>query len=109
MITREQVDDMFKNIRAQSNWDVDGVLMWGYFFTAAVPAKLREAASVFVLQGYRCKPIYKAADGSTNVLRIEREERHTPDTLHERNCEFERLANELNLDSYDGMDVGSVR
>jgi hypothetical protein len=35
-------------------------------------------------------------------------ERHTPETLDERNQEFYRLASRFNLDSYDGMDVGPI-
>lgn len=106
MITLEQVEEMFKNMRTKSNWDVDGVLLWGYFFTAMEPGRLEKLAHALAGYEYRCMPIYETDDGSTNVLRVERAERHTPETLHLRNCEFEKLAREFHLDSYDGMDVG---
>lgn len=39
----------------------------------------------------------------------EREEHHTVDTLDRRNAELYLLADELGLESYDGMDVGPRR
>jgi len=58
--------------------------------------------------GYRLVRIYPTDDRSTCVLHVERIEKHTPQTLHARNGEFEKLAAELGLESYDGMDVGPV-
>lgn len=108
MISRELVEQMFRNMRAKSNWDVDGVLLWGYFFTAVEAVRLETASNYLSRLGYRCLPVYRTDDGSTNVLHVERAERHTAETLHIRNCEFEKLAMDFGLDSYDGMDVGLV-
>jgi len=106
MIKREVLYEMFANMRRETNWDVDGVLLWGYFFTALSPQKLEKAAEYLVQQGYDFVRIYKTDDGSVYVLHVERAEKHTPETLHIRNCEFEKLARDFGLESYDGMDVG---
>ena len=106
MISREQVEEMFENMRTRSSWDVNGVLLWGYFFTAKETTCLERASEYLAGDGYRCMPLYKAIDGATIVLHVERTESHTPETLHLRNCELESLAREFGLDSYDGMDVG---
>jgi hypothetical protein len=33
MIEKSQLVEMFEGMRAQSPWDVDSDLLWGYFFT----------------------------------------------------------------------------
>ena len=41
-------------------------------------------------------------------LHVEREEVHSPRSLHARNAEFYALAEAHDLLSYDGMDVGPI-
>jgi hypothetical protein len=106
MITLNQLEEMFTNMRDKTKWNVDGPLLWGYFFTHSDPEPLGRAAKSLANLGYRVAGIYKTDDGRHYVLHVERTERHTPKTLHLRNGEFERLAKETGLESYDGMDVG---
>jgi hypothetical protein len=103
---RKILDEMFVNMRKQTNWNVDGVLLWGYFFTDYDPKKLQKAAEHLVQQGYNFVKIYMSDDGKIYWLHVERAEIHTPESLHIRNCELEKIAEEYNLESYDGMDVG---
>ena len=59
--------------------------------------------------GYRFVDIFEAAlDGGQSVLflHVEKREMHTVASLYERNDELYRLAEQLGLESYDGMDVG---
>lgn len=107
-MTLQQMEQMFANMRAQTKWDVDGDMLWGYFFTDPDTNKLQRAAQRLTASGYRLVQIYPTDDKSTCVLHVERVEKHTPHTLHARNGEFEKLASELGLESYDGMDVGPV-
>ena len=107
-ITLQQLKDMFSSMRAQTNWDVDGDMLWGYFFTDPDPKKLEPVAEHLARSGYRVVSIYETDDKSTHFLHVERVEKHTPQTLHARNGEFERLAGEFGLECYDGMDVGPV-
>lgn len=108
MISLEKLEEMFANMRAQTRWDVDGEMLWGYFFTSPDVKKLERASKWLTSVGYRLVLIYPTDDQSTHVLHVERIESHTPVTLHERNGTFERLAAEFGLESYDGMDVGPV-
>lgn len=108
IISREQLDEMFATMRARTRWDVNGPLLWSYYFTARTSVPLERASLHFSEQGYRCMPIYAARDGITLVLRIERVERHTPDSLDRKNGKLEQLAKTFGADSYDGMDVGLV-
>jgi len=107
-MTLEQMEEMFANMRAETKWDVDGEMLWGYFFTDTDPTKLERASKRLVDLGYRLVKIYPTDDKSTCFLHIESVEKHTPRTLQARNVEFEKLATELGLESYDGMDVGPV-
>jgi hypothetical protein len=107
-MTLQQMEQMFANMRAETKWNVDGDLLWGYFFTDRDTNKLQRAAQRLTASGYRLVQIYPTDDRSTCFLHVERIEKHTPQTLYARNREFERLASELGLESYDGMDVGPV-
>jgi len=106
MITLQNLQDMFSNMRRETKWNVDGDLLWGYFFTDRDPKKLEIASKHLVTNGYRFVSIYETDDKSTHFLHVECVERHTPESLHDRNRSFYRLADEFELESYDGMDVG---
>jgi hypothetical protein len=107
-ITLEELEHMFANMRAETKWDVDGEMLWGYFFTDPDPKKLERLVQPLTNAGYHFVNIYETDDKSTHFLHVERVEKHTPQTLYARNAEFYRLADEYGLESYDGMDVGPV-
>ena len=108
MIPLQQLEEMFANMRAKTKWDINGELLWGYFFTDPDPKKLEDVSQHLTRAGYRLVRIFQTDDKHTHVLHVERVEKHTPETLHARNAEFDRLASEFGLYSYDGMDVGPV-
>jgi Regulator of ribonuclease activity B len=109
MITLQQLNEMFAQIRANTTWDVGGEMLWGYFFTDPDPKKLELAAQHLIQKGFRFVSIHETDEKDTHFLHVERVERHSPQTLHNRNTEFYRLAEEFDLASYDGMDVGPVQ
>jgi len=113
IITIEQLDQMFENIRENTDWDISGDMLWGYFFTHHEPTKLEEANNALVEKGYRFVDIFlsdkdEPKDPDMFWLHVERIETHTSATLDERNDELYKFAHEFGLDSYDGMDVGPV-
>jgi len=108
VITLQDLEEMFANMRAKTKWDVDGEMLWGYFFFDPDTNKLERVSQRLIASGYRLVQIYPTDDKSSCVLHVERVEKHTPQSLHARNGEFERLADEFNLECYDGMDVGPV-
>lgn len=107
-MTLAMVEDLFAKMRADGSMDVDGELLWGYFFTDPDKAKLRPAAQELERLGYRFVSLYVTADKGTHFLHVERIERHTPQSLHEANQAFQALAERHGLQAYDGMDVGPV-
>jgi len=108
MITLQALDEMFGNIRTKTKWNIDGDLVWGYFFFDRRQEKLRLLGQELQKSGYRLVNLYPSDDRTTYVLHVEKIEHHTPQTLHARNQEFYRLAEQNGIDSYDGMDVGPV-
>jgi Regulator of ribonuclease activity B len=108
-ITIDQLQRMFDNIRAKTAWNVDGPLLWGYYFTDPNPKKLEGLADELTRRGYYVVDVHAVAGKPWYVLHVERAEHHSPQSLNERNQDFYRLAEEHQLRSYDGMDVGPLR
>lgn len=105
-IKREQIDLMFSSMRAKTPWNVDGPLIWGYFFFSPNRAKLEQVAAELKGKGYRIVSI-EAPRGDLR-LHAERVEIHTPASLNGRNQELYALAERYAV-RYDGMDVGPVQ
>ena len=101
-----QLEEMFCGMRAETAWNVDGPLLWGYFFTDPDDTKLRMAASELSSLGYRVVKVYPTDDRTTWFLHVERVEHHTAGSLNARNEELSKFAERHGLESYDGMDVG---
>jgi len=108
-ISLEQLRQMFWNMKNRSGWDVDGNLLWGYFFTDPNPIKLEPLATHLVGMGYRLISIYETDDRSTYFLHVERVETHTPSSLLKHTIEMNALAVKFGVASYDGMDAGPVQ
>jgi hypothetical protein len=106
MIELEKLEQMFANIRAKTSWNIDGPMLWGYFFTDPSEEKLQNAAVHLKSQGYRFVGTHETDDGNTRFLHVERIEVQSPQTLFARNEQLYELADRFGLESYDGMDVG---
>ncbi len=101
-----QLQAMFANMRSQTHWNVDGPLLWGYFFLDADRTKLDAAAAELGAKGYRVVDIAKVDGRELFKLHVERVEVQTPESLYARDIELEALARKLHIRNYDGMDVG---
>jgi hypothetical protein len=44
VIQREQLEEMFAGMRAKAPWNVDGPLLWGYFFNSPEKGALEKTA-----------------------------------------------------------------
>ncbi|HET9232650.1 MAG TPA: ribonuclease E inhibitor RraB [Candidatus Eisenbacteria bacterium] len=114
MIERHQIEEMFEDMRTnpKASWSIDDACVWGYFFTDHDEVRLREAAPKLEQLGYKVVAIGRSEpdddDPSLFWLQVQRHEKHTVDSLHRRNAELYRLAEEWGLESYDGMDVGPI-
>jgi hypothetical protein len=110
-ITRESLDEMFESLKAKTKWNLDGPLLWGYFFTDHDPKKFTRLRARLEKLGYRYVGILEPEEAETNktyFLHVERVENHTPRSLHARNQQLSKLAKQFGVEAYDGMDVGEV-
>lgn len=108
MTSLAKIKTMFANMATDTNWKIDGDLLWGYFFIDPSPAKLESLAHDLANKGYLVVGIH-CGDGTTkHVLHVEMIETHTPATLHQRELALAALAIEFGIESYDGMDVGPL-
>jgi hypothetical protein len=111
-IPKAQLQEMFDNIAAQTDWDMDCDMVWGYFFTDSDRSALGRASEKLQNQGYRIVDIFQPDDEGTPLpyyfLHVEKVETHTVDSLYRRNTELEAFALANGLETYDGMDVGPV-
>jgi hypothetical protein len=105
-ITLEQLETMFADMRARAPWNVDGPLLWGYFFYDRNPQKLEKAAAELSQERYRVVSIEKVNSNVLYRLHVEKVETHSPSSLHARNQALYLFAEKHGLASYDGMDVG---
>jgi hypothetical protein len=108
MTPLSDLETMFDNMRSQTSWNVDGDLLWGYFFFDPSPTKLEILAQVLEKSQYNIANLYPSDDETTHVLHMEKIETHSPQTLFARNDELQQLATQFSVASYDGMDVGPV-
>jgi regulator of RNase E activity RraB len=109
MIPKSELVEMFAAIAEQTDWDMSSEMLWGYFFTDDDRGKLEACAERLTELGYEFVEI---ADGDEPddplTLQVEKIEIHSPDSLYERNLELTKLAEEMGIHSYDGMDVGTI-
>ena len=106
------INEMFANIRENTDWDLEGPMLWGYFFVNTTPAPLQALGEKLVEQGYTLVEVFEPdlEDGEApyHVLHVERAEVHSVESLDARNQELQALAEQNGVEDYDGMDVGPV-
>ena len=105
-ITREVVEKLFADIRKENEINLDGPLLWGYYFNDTKPEKLEAAAEALEAMGYEFVAIYSDEEETDFALHVEKMDTHTVDSLLALNEKFYAFAAEHGLQAYDGMDVG---
>lgn len=104
-ITRDQLVEMFGNMERKYGWDLSKDMVWGYFFTHKESAALDKLRPVLEQSGYRIVDKFEDEESGVHTLHAERIEKHSVDSLHQRNNELATRAFEAGV-TYDGMDVG---
>ena len=112
-ITKDQLVEMFDSMSQDGSLDFSKPMVWGYFFTDGSKERLQAAKPALESQGYKFVDLYLADKDSPEdpdlwLLHVEKVEIHTPDSLDQRNTTLYKFADDNDLESYDGMDVGPV-
>lgn len=109
MIPKSELIEMFEAIAEQTDWDMTGEMLWGYFFTDDDRGKLEACSDRLAELGYDFVEITEGDEPEDPLtLQVEKIEIHTPDSLFLRNQELSEIAEEMGIHSYDGMDVGTL-
>jgi len=110
----EGIREIFETARTEDGWKPDEDMLYTYYFVGKDVEKLETLGLDLEKQGYDFIDIFEVADEKTDeptgeyLLHIDKVESHTPETLAARNVEFRSLADEYELDSYDGWEFGEV-
>jgi hypothetical protein len=108
-----ELQEMFDTISENTDWDMSGDMLWGYFFTDTDRSDLERAAPFLEEMGYSFGSIYLADKETPNDpdfwwLHVEKIETHSVESLDRTNLILYEFAKRHDLDSYDGMDVGPI-
>ena len=110
----EGIREIYEIARTEDGWDVTGEMLYSFYFVDKSVEKLEKLEPYLEKQGYDFIGIFELGDNETGestgeyLLHIDKVETHTPESLAERNVEFQKLADEYEIESYDGWEFGEV-
>lgn len=110
----EGIGQIFAAAKKEDNWNTNEEMLYSYYFVDKDVDKLEKLGIYLEENGYDFIDIFELGDEETgestgeNLLHIDKEERHTPQSLAERNVEFAKLAAEYEIETYDGWEFGEV-
>ena len=110
----EGINEIFETARTEDGWNLEGEMQYSFYFVDTSIEKLEKLGLHLEEEGYEFLDIFELGDEETDestgeyLLHIDKIEIHTPETLAQRNVEFQKLANEYEIDSYDGWEFGEV-
>jgi hypothetical protein len=105
MIPLAQIEGLYESMHGDGiNTDQD--MLYGYFFTNSTREPLEKLSAELQSDGYTYVDIYPD-DSGLIWLHVERIETHDAASLFERNKKMYALADEYDVDKYDGFDLGN--
>lgn len=110
----EGIKEIFDDARREDGWNMDEPMLYSFYFVDESVDKLEKLGNHLADQGYDFIDVFELGDEETNestgeyLLHIDKVEVHTPDSLAERNIEFSKLAEEYEIETYDGWEFGEV-
>ena len=110
----EGIREIFETARREDEWNLEEEMLYSYFFVDKDVDKLEKLGLELEKQGYDFLDIFELGDDETSeptgefLLHIDKVEIHTPESLAQRNVQFQQLADEYEIESYDGWEFGEV-
>jgi len=105
---RKAIDATVFAAMRKNPWDLNGDLLWGYYFTNGAKWPLRFDAWALGLLGYKTVAIDRDEKKDFWWLHVEKVERHTLDSMASRNVRLSWFGRVVGFSVYDGWDVGQV-
>ena len=110
----EGIREIFATAKTEDNWNLEGEMLYSYYFVDESVEKLEKLGNHLQAEGYDFIDVFELGDEETDeptgeyLLHIDKVEIHTPESLAQRNVEFQNLADEHELQTYDGWEFGEV-
>ena len=110
----EGIKEIFETARTEDKWNLDEEMLYSYYFVDESVDKLEKLGQHLAEQGYEFIDVFELGDEETEeptgefLLHIDKNEIHTPESLAQRNVEFQNLADEHEIETYDGWEFGEV-
>lgn len=110
----EGIREIFNDAKTEDDWDLSEEMLYSYYFVDESVDKLEKLGLKLEADGYDFVDVFELGDEETDkstgeyLLHIDKVEVHTPESLAERNVEFQKLAQEYELKTYDGWEFGEV-
>jgi|GEM_PF-1655622 len=110
----ETIREIFAQAKQEDKWNLDEPMLYSFYFVDESVDKLEKLGLKLEADGYDFIDIFELGDEETNestgeyLLHIDKTETHTPESLAARNVEFQKLADEYEIETYDGWEFGEV-
>jgi hypothetical protein len=110
----ENIREIFNDAKIEDGWNMGEEMLYSYYFVDVSIDKLEKLGLKLEADGYDFIDIFELGDEETNkstgeyLLHIDKVEIHTPESLAQRNVEFQKLTNEYEIETYDGWEFGEV-
>ena len=114
---KSQIDgikEIFAAAKSEDNWNLDEEMLYSYYFVDTNVDKLEKLGIFLEKEGYDFLDVFELGDEETDkstgeyLLHIDKVEIHTPESLARRNVEFQKLADEYEIQTYDGWEFGET-
>ncbi len=108
----KEIKEIFSEAESEQGWNVTGEMLYSFYFVDESVEKLEKLGEHLEKEGFTFVNIYELGDEENNaptgeyLLHLDRVENHTPESLAERNLDFEKLAKEFEIETYDGWEFG---
>lgn len=110
----EGIKELFDAARTEDGWNMDEEMLFSYYFVDRDVDKLEKLGEHLDKEGFDFVDIFELGDEETNestgeyLLHIDKVEIHTPESLAQRNVELQKLADEYEIETYDGWEFGEI-
>ncbi len=108
----EGIKEIFDLATKEDGWNLENDMLFSYYFVDKSVEKLEKLGEHLANAKYDFVDIFELGDEETGestgeyLLHIDKLETHTPESLAQRNVEFQKLADEYEIESYDGWEFG---
>ena len=110
----EGIKKIFDEAKREDNWNVNEPMLYSFYFVDKDPEKLEKLGEHLDKQDFDFVDIFELGDEETEestgeyLLHIDKVDAFTPESLAQTNVRFSKLAEEFEIETYDGWEFGEI-